>query len=50
MVQDPAAPPPQADLNQWMRGSSPQEDFWYGRLALLGLVLGLTFLVLWRLL
>ncbi|TGH18383.1 MAG: hypothetical protein ERJ68_09150 [Aphanocapsa feldmannii 277cI] len=38
------------ELNQWKRGFTPQAEIWNGRLAMLGLVLGLTFLVLWRLL
>jgi|TARA_B100001939_G_scaffold319463_1_gene307641 hypothetical protein len=39
-----------AELNEWRRGFTPQAEIWNGRLAMLGLSVGLAALVLWRLL
>ena len=53
---DPAPTPDQVveaapeELNQWKRGFTPQAEIWNGRLAMLGLSVGITALVLWRLL
>ena len=38
------------ELNSWKRGFTPQAEIWNGRLAMLGLSLGVVTLVLWRLL
>ena len=49
----PMAQPEQVDsseLNSWRRGFTPQAEIWNGRLAMLGLSLGVVALVLWRLL
>jgi hypothetical protein len=47
----PEAPEPvsQAELNSWRRGFTPQAEIWNGRLAMLGLSVGLTVLVVARL-
>jgi len=37
------------ELNAWRRGFTPQAEIWNGRLAMLGLSLGLGALVGWRL-
>ncbi|SBO42978.1 high light inducible protein [Cyanobium sp. NIES-981] len=37
------------ELNAWRRGFTPQAEIWNGRLAMLGLSVGLTVLVLARL-
>ena len=39
-----------SELNSWRRGFTPQAEIWNGRLAMLGLPLGVVTLVLWRLL
>lgn len=46
-----AAPQPvsQEELNAWRRGFTPQAEIWNGRLAMLGLSVGLTVLLLARL-
>jgi hypothetical protein len=52
---DPAAassdsePVSAAELNSWRRGFTPQAEIWNGRLAMLGLSVGLTLLLLGRL-
>ena len=38
-----------AELNSWRRGFTPQAEIWNGRLAMLGLSVGLTLLLLGRL-
>jgi hypothetical protein len=45
------APEPvsQEELNAWRRGFTPQAEIWNGRLAMLGLSVGLTVLLLARL-
>jgi hypothetical protein len=42
-------PVSQAELNAWRRGFTPQAEIWNGRLAMLGLSVGLTVLILARL-
>ena len=37
------------ELNEWRRGFTPQAEIWNGRLAMLGLSLGLLTLILVRL-
>ena len=50
-----AAPEPvvepvsQEELNAWRRGFTPQAEIWNGRLAMLGLSVGLAVLLLARL-
>jgi hypothetical protein len=44
---EPVSP---AELNSWRRGFTPQAEIWNGRLAMLGLSVGLTLLLLGRLL
>jgi len=46
-----AGPEPvsQEELNAWRRGLTPQAEIWNGRLAMLGLSMGLLVLVLSRL-
>ena len=47
---DPAAEPvSQQELNAWRRGFTPQAEIWNGRLAMLGLSVGLTVLLISRL-
>ena len=36
------------ELNEWRRGFTPQAEIWNGRLAMLGLSLGLMMLILVR--
>ncbi|MEB3321626.1 MAG: high light inducible protein [Synechococcaceae cyanobacterium] len=38
-----------AELNAWRRGFTPQAELWNGRLAMLGLSVGLTVLVVAKL-
>ena len=33
------------ELNEWRRGFTPQAEIWNGRMAMLGLVIGLTVVV-----
>ena len=42
-------PVSQEELNAWRRGFTPQAEIWNGRLAMLGLSVGLGVLVLVRL-
>ncbi len=37
------------ELNSWRRGFTPQAEIWNGRLAMLGLSVGLTVLLIARL-
>ncbi|MFM7640880.1 MAG: high light inducible protein [Cyanobium sp.] len=39
----------QEELNAWRRGFTPQAEIWNGRLAMLGLSVGLTVLIVARL-
>ncbi len=34
------------ELNSWRRGFTPQAEIWNGRMAMIGLLIGLTFLIL----
>jgi hypothetical protein len=43
-------PVPPDELNAWRRGFTPQAEIWNGRLAMLGLSVGLTVLLVARLL
>jgi len=43
---DPVSP---TELNAWRRGFTPQAEIWNGRLAMLGLSLGLAVLLIARL-
>jgi hypothetical protein len=47
---DPPQPEPvsQAELNAWRRGFTPQAEIWNGRLAMVGLSVGLTVLIVAR--
>ena len=45
--QEPVSP---TELNAWRRGFTPQAEIWNGRLAMLGLSVGLTVLLISRLL
>ena len=47
----PESPEPvtQEELNAWRRGFTPQAEIWNGRLAMLGLSMGLGVLLLARL-
>ena len=40
---------PSSELNAWRRGFTPQAEIWNGRLAMLGLSVGLGVLLLVRL-
>lgn len=42
-------PVSQSELNAWRRGFTPQAEIWNGRLAMLGLSLGLAVLLIARL-
>jgi len=46
---DAPQPVSQEELNAWRRGFTPQAEIWNGRLAMLGLSVGLTVLLLARL-
>jgi hypothetical protein len=51
-VEDEAEEPEpvsQQELNAWRRGFTPQAEIWNGRLAMLGLSVGLTVLLIARL-
>ena len=43
---EPVSP---SELNAWRRGFTPQAEFWNGRLAMLGLSVGLSVLLIARL-
>jgi hypothetical protein len=43
---EPVSP---AELNSWRRGFTPQAEIWNGRLAMVGLSVGLTLVLLGRL-
>ncbi|MFQ6537520.1 MULTISPECIES: high light inducible protein [Aphanothece] len=48
--QEPASQPvSRTELNAWRRGFTPQAEIWNGRLAMLGLSVGLAVLLLARL-
>ncbi len=38
-IRDPAT---QEELNSWRRGFTPQAEIWNGRMAMLGLAIGLS--------
>ena len=40
---------PPEELNQWKRGFTPQAEIWNGRMAMVGLSVGLTVLLIARL-
>lgn len=42
-------PVSQQELNAWKRGFTPQAEIWNGRLAMVGLSVGLTVLIVARL-
>ncbi|MFO8238845.1 MAG: high light inducible protein [Prochlorococcaceae cyanobacterium] len=42
-------PVSRSELNAWRRGFTPQAEIWNGRLAMLGLSVGLTVLLIARL-
>jgi hypothetical protein len=44
--QEPVSP---TELNAWRRGFTPQAEIWNGRLAMLGLSVGLSVLLIARL-
>ncbi|MBM5827824.1 MAG: high light inducible protein [Cyanobacteria bacterium M_surface_7_m2_040] len=44
--QEPVSP---SELNAWRRGFTPQAEIWNGRLAMLGLSVGLSVLLIARL-
>lgn len=45
----PSSEVPSSELNAWRRGFTPQAEIWNGRLAMLGLSVGLAVLLLVRL-
>ncbi|MEB3335569.1 MAG: high light inducible protein [Cyanobacteriota bacterium] len=45
----PPEPVSQQELNAWRRGFTPQAEIWNGRLAMVGLSVGLTVLLVARL-
>jgi hypothetical protein len=51
LEQDHSLPRPvsQQELNSWRRGFTPQAEIWNGRLAMVGLSVGLTVLIVARL-
>jgi hypothetical protein len=52
LTSGPLSPVPveREELNSWRRGFTPQAELWNGRLAMLGLSVGLAVLLLARLL
>ena len=46
--QQSSQPVDPGELNEWRRGFTPQAEIWNGRLAMLGLSLGLMMLILVR--
>lgn len=48
-VDNQPQPVSQAELNAWRRGFTPQAEIWNGRLAMVGLSVGLTVLIVARL-
>jgi hypothetical protein len=49
LCQPPSEPVSRQELNAWRRGFTPQAEIWNGRLAMLGLSVGLSVLLLVRL-
>ena len=45
-IQKPAEPVSKQELNSWKRGFTPQAEIWNGRIASVGLIIGLFFLIL----
>lgn len=45
---EPSEPVSRDELNAWRRGFTPQAEIWNGRLAMLGLSVGLTVLLIAR--
>ena len=41
-----APPVPKTELNAWKRGFTPQAEIWNGRMASVGLIIGLVVLIL----
>jgi hypothetical protein len=48
-VEDHPQPVSQQELNAWRRGFTPQAEIWNGRLAMVGLSVGLAVLIVARL-
>jgi hypothetical protein len=49
LVEPLVEPVSSEELNAWRRGFTPQAEIWNGRLAMLGLAVGLTVLLIARL-
>ena len=45
LEQDPPKPVSSGELNSWRRGFTPQAEIWNGRMAMFGVAVGLTFLI-----
>ena len=45
-----AEPVSKSELNSWRRGFTPQAEIWNGRMAIIGLAIGLGFLLFFNLL
>ncbi len=43
--QEPPKPVTKGELNSWRRGFTPQAEIWNGRMAMFGVAVGLTFLI-----
>ena len=44
--QDSSSSVSKQELNSWKRGFTPQAEIWNGRMAIIGLVIGIFFLIL----
>ena len=44
--QDPPKPVTSVELNSWRRGFTPQAEIWNGRMAMFGVAVGLTSLII----
>ena len=45
-IQKPGAPVSKQELNSWKRGFTPLAEIWTGRIASVGLIIGLFSLIL----
>tara|TARA_B100001250_G_C19523124_1_gene666872 strand:+ start:228 stop:410 length:183 start_codon:yes stop_codon:yes gene_type:complete len=45
-IQKPGEPVSKQELNSWKRGFTPQAEIWNGRMATIGLILGIGALLL----
>ncbi len=45
---NPTASVSKQELNSWKRGFTPQAEIWNGRMAIVGIVIGIIFLLFYQ--